>query len=1598
MSATDTYSSLVQQFYVAYFGRPADAAALPNFSAALAAANAPTGLAELTSAYASNDAIHALIDSFGNSAESASLYGALGSGAANASNFITAIYANLFNRAPDAGGLAFWTTAIASGALTPGAAALNIAAGAAGNTTTQGQLDALTLNNKTAVAAMFTADLNSPVYVAGYVGDSAAAAARALLHGVSGSTTLGDYTQAVQLAADTMAHIVPVTLTNGIDNVSAARFDAVVSSVAGTSTLNAGDTLHGTTANNVLNVASDGSALPAGITLDHVQTVSINATADQASVDTSADAGVTALNISVAAAATGNASLVTAGAATAVTISGDNLSGITAGLTVNGGASVNISAIGNAEDLGSTTSGIVVNNAAGAVNITDMLNNSGYYAYFGDISVNNAGGDVTIRNNFNVNNDGGSENHPIKPGNINVNNAGGVVLIESTMQLAGSTQGQPVAPNINVQGAGASITVNEVISNPDYSDVSNASQGAVTITGGRTTTTVTVNQTFNLSAPLSVSSANVSISDAAYAQRSTVSNSITSVTLNNFGDATFKGNALASLSLSGGGGLTINNNAAGAATNTTLHLALDNAASTITDTNNEITAINVNNSGASALTLADSGLTTLNVTGSGELTQWNPSSNLATLTVRDAGYSADLSHTKVTTFAPTGAGAISVTLNAHQSFTGSAGTDTVTISADATQAISAGSAAHNELILQGSSSSYTASTAAHASHFTTLGVSDLTSNSDVYDMAIFTGYTALNLFGASFQSDAFIDVAAGTTLTIVDRAAAVSYSLATPSAKESINVALTNSSDYSRPPSISSLTLTDSAGGGAATLNLSSNNAYYAGYRDTIGTLNDVALSSLNVSGATGLTIGTINLGQHSLAVPSGVATFALNYSGSADLAITTLVDDTLSHLNVSGNGLSVIHTVEADNASALTINNNGGATLAIDTLRTNGNGAAVISNGLSNLTFSGTQAITIGTLATPGDTAAITLTNTGTATATITNWLPGSGVSSLSIDGNVVLGAAALTATQLGTPISLTSLAGVTIAAGGDNARLNLALAGAGSGHVDTVIVGNGNNNLADDSTSGHVNVTVGSGANTIHLGNAASADYLAHVTLGAHTAAGGGDTVFVGTVTAGASAPSVIINGASSGDRINFSGDTALSNTPLNATQQASIAALDTLAAAVGYVDGLASTLAHSVTTFQWHGDSYALESAANGNGTPTAADSLIELAGIGSTAGISFDTAQALNATLSADHTSYTGGPLNDTFISDGTFGANDVIDGSGGNNTLIISPANPAYGMTLKDSDFGSIANIENLVFTGIAGLSLSTGSQFATDFPTLNLNATSSGIMSLNMASYVSQANVTATTTDAAMTITLGTASAHTASDQVTATSTSGAIQISVGGSDDIVSAISLHGAINITADGGHGAISAQSGSMVTLMSHSGDGAALLSATAPIVRITTAGEAQSGTYNIVANGSTSSFVNLIDGVGSELFNVTLGSHTASSTVSLSIIGSGPQATAGSYAANTIITGALAGDSILAPFNNSSDGAVGVLGAQSSVNAGVTAAYATTSASGFETFTFGGNTYLVGAYADEASARTGTIVELVGLHTFGVMVDRLMPLTS
>ena len=68
------YATVVQELYVAYFGRPADPTGLTNFENALSAANAPTDAIALSAAYSSNSTIRSLIDMFGTSGESQRLY------------------------------------------------------------------------------------------------------------------------------------------------------------------------------------------------------------------------------------------------------------------------------------------------------------------------------------------------------------------------------------------------------------------------------------------------------------------------------------------------------------------------------------------------------------------------------------------------------------------------------------------------------------------------------------------------------------------------------------------------------------------------------------------------------------------------------------------------------------------------------------------------------------------------------------------------------------------------------------------------------------------------------------------------------------------------------------------------------------------------------------------------------------------------------------------------------------------------------------------------------------------------------------------------------------------------------------------------------------------------------------------------------------------------------------------------------------------------------------------------------------------------------------------------------------------------------------
>lgn len=215
MPASD-YTSVVQNLYISYFGRPADSLGFANFSSALSAANAPTTIEGLNAAYATNATVKALVDSFGSSSESTHLYGN-----GDTISFVSAIYENLLGRHPDIAGLIFWSNALNNGSLSRGHAALAISSGALSNSA-PGSSDSATIANKIAVATTFTNLVDTAQEYVGYSGSTAASQARALLSSVT-STSVPPESQ----IEHTLSQIVnlpglnvpkPVDITNVVNN------------------------------------------------------------------------------------------------------------------------------------------------------------------------------------------------------------------------------------------------------------------------------------------------------------------------------------------------------------------------------------------------------------------------------------------------------------------------------------------------------------------------------------------------------------------------------------------------------------------------------------------------------------------------------------------------------------------------------------------------------------------------------------------------------------------------------------------------------------------------------------------------------------------------------------------------------------------------------------------------------------------------------------------------------------------------------------------------------------------------------------------------------------------------------------------------------------------------------------------------------------------------------------------------------------------------------------------------------------------------------------------------------------------------------------
>lgn len=182
-AAPADYATVVQQLYVAYFGRPADPGGLANFETQLQAAGASSTIQGLDSAYSSNVTLRALVDTFGVSKESQSLY------SGDSTAFVKAIYNNVLGRDPLPGGLDYWVAAIDHGGLQRGNVALSIMSAALTNTSAQGQADAALIGKKITIAADFTAAVPASTYR----GQGPASMARTMLGSVKADTDVSAF-------------------------------------------------------------------------------------------------------------------------------------------------------------------------------------------------------------------------------------------------------------------------------------------------------------------------------------------------------------------------------------------------------------------------------------------------------------------------------------------------------------------------------------------------------------------------------------------------------------------------------------------------------------------------------------------------------------------------------------------------------------------------------------------------------------------------------------------------------------------------------------------------------------------------------------------------------------------------------------------------------------------------------------------------------------------------------------------------------------------------------------------------------------------------------------------------------------------------------------------------------------------------------------------------------------------------------------------------------------------------------------------------------------------------------------------------------------
>ena len=262
MATTFSGEAAIEALYIGYFGRAGDPAGVNYWVGQLNGGMSITDIAA----------------SFSVQTEATTQYSFLANpnlgGSTAITNFVTAVYQDLFNRAPDTAGQTYWVDKLTAANGNPQAVGqfiLDVTTGAQG-------ADATTIQNKVSVGQYFTdqLSLNSGTYDA-----SADSTAHSIIAATTSDTaTVTTQETAVDGFISTAGSVgTTLALTAGIDNVTGSHLNitGVTSATAAQNTLNVGDVISPTGSNNSLSVTDTTGNLNAAIVpvLTNVQTLNV---------------------------------------------------------------------------------------------------------------------------------------------------------------------------------------------------------------------------------------------------------------------------------------------------------------------------------------------------------------------------------------------------------------------------------------------------------------------------------------------------------------------------------------------------------------------------------------------------------------------------------------------------------------------------------------------------------------------------------------------------------------------------------------------------------------------------------------------------------------------------------------------------------------------------------------------------------------------------------------------------------------------------------------------------------------------------------------------------------------------------------------------------------------------------------------------------------------------------------------------------------------------------------------------------------------------------------------------------------------------------